>query len=189
MRGGLRSEVESRVIKIHPTVQTKGGMKKGENAGQRREWVLGGVSKIWGEKKIVSLSRSLNSLPPLNDCLWLTAQSSSETTENKGRRGRKVKRSRRWIDEEQEGKKEREHELFGRLFLPRFTEAGWTGGQQLTQLQDKLSKGPTPPLTADPAALGQAVDFFSPPLFFSGKCLPLFRCPWQTQELQPSARL
>lgn len=37
MRGGLRSEVESRVIKIHPTVQTKGGMKKGENAGQRRE--------------------------------------------------------------------------------------------------------------------------------------------------------
>lgn len=35
--GGLRSEVESRVIKIHPTVQTKGGMKKGENAGQRRE--------------------------------------------------------------------------------------------------------------------------------------------------------
>lgn len=32
----LRSEMESRVIKIHPTVQTKGGMKKGENAGERR---------------------------------------------------------------------------------------------------------------------------------------------------------
>lgn len=35
--GGLRSEVESGVIKIHPTVQTKGGMKKGESAGERRE--------------------------------------------------------------------------------------------------------------------------------------------------------
>lgn len=32
--GALRSEVESAVIKIHPTVQTKGGMKKGENAGE-----------------------------------------------------------------------------------------------------------------------------------------------------------
>lgn len=33
----LRLEVESGVIKIHPTVQTKGGMKKGENAGETRE--------------------------------------------------------------------------------------------------------------------------------------------------------
>lgn len=33
-RGEPGSEVESRVIKIHPTVQTKGGMKKGENAGE-----------------------------------------------------------------------------------------------------------------------------------------------------------
>ena len=67
--GGLRSEVESVVIKIHPTVQTKGGMKKRENAAEKRERVFGGVRKIWGEKKIVSLSRSLNSPPPLNDCL------------------------------------------------------------------------------------------------------------------------
>lgn len=39
MRRGeqLRLEVESGVIKIHPTVQTKGGMKKGENAGETRE--------------------------------------------------------------------------------------------------------------------------------------------------------
>lgn len=35
--GGLRSEVERVVIKIHPTVQTKGGMKKGENAEEKRE--------------------------------------------------------------------------------------------------------------------------------------------------------
>lgn len=34
--GGLRLEVERGVIKIHPTVQTKGGMKKGENAGEWR---------------------------------------------------------------------------------------------------------------------------------------------------------
>lgn len=34
--GKLGSEVESGVIKIHPTVQTKGGMKKGENAGEKR---------------------------------------------------------------------------------------------------------------------------------------------------------
>lgn len=66
--GGLRSEVESGVIKIHPTVQTKGGMKKRENAAEKRVSV-GGVRKIWGEKKIVSLSRSLNSPPALNDCL------------------------------------------------------------------------------------------------------------------------
>lgn len=31
-----RSEVERGVIKIHPTVQTKGGMKKGETAGEKR---------------------------------------------------------------------------------------------------------------------------------------------------------
>ena len=44
-RGGEpRSEVESRVIKIHPTVQTKGGMKKGENAGESESW-----GEIWGE--------------------------------------------------------------------------------------------------------------------------------------------
>lgn len=36
--GALRSEVESGVIKIHPTVQTKGGMKKGENAGESECW-------------------------------------------------------------------------------------------------------------------------------------------------------
>lgn len=55
----LRLEVESRVIKIHPTAQTKGGMKMGEKRGL-------GVRKIWSERKIVSLSRSLNSnpLPP-----------------------------------------------------------------------------------------------------------------------------
>lgn len=35
--GGLRSEMESGVIKIHPTVQTKAGMKKRENAAERRE--------------------------------------------------------------------------------------------------------------------------------------------------------
>lgn len=35
--GRLRLEVQSGVIKIHPTVQTKGGMKKGENAGEERE--------------------------------------------------------------------------------------------------------------------------------------------------------
>lgn len=40
------------------------------------------------------------------------------------------------------------------------------GGQQLTQLQDKLTKGPTTPLAADLGALGQAVDVFSSlPLF------------------------
>lgn len=50
------------MIKIHPTVRTKGGMKKGENAGEGECW---GGGKIWGEKKIVSLSRSLNSPPPL----------------------------------------------------------------------------------------------------------------------------
>lgn len=38
----LKSEVERGVIKIHPTVQTKGGMKKGENAGEKQGWVLGG---------------------------------------------------------------------------------------------------------------------------------------------------
>lgn len=58
----LSLEVESRVIKIHPTTQTKGGMKKGENAGEKRGL---GVRKIWSEKKIVSLSRSLNSNPLL----------------------------------------------------------------------------------------------------------------------------
>lgn len=42
--GGLRSEVESVVIKIHPTVQTKGGMKKRENAAEKRE-------SVWGGKK------------------------------------------------------------------------------------------------------------------------------------------
>lgn len=36
IEGELGSEVESGVIKIHPTVQTKGGMKKGENAGEKR---------------------------------------------------------------------------------------------------------------------------------------------------------
>lgn len=41
---GLRLEVESGVIKIHPTVQTKGGMKKGENAGEKSEREL----CVWG---------------------------------------------------------------------------------------------------------------------------------------------
>lgn len=183
--GGTEIWGGERVIKIHPTVRTKGGMKKGENAG---EGECRGGGKIWGEKKIVSLSRSLNSPPPLplNDGLWVTGQSSSETPGNKGGRGGRVERSRRWIHEEQEGKKGREHQLFGMLSLPRFAVAGWTEGQQLTQLQDKLSEGTTPALTADPAACWFS---FSPPLFFAGKCLPLFRCPWQTQELQPSERL
>lgn len=60
----LRSEVQSGVIKIHPTVQTKGGMKRGESCRGGR-----GVGKIWGEKKILSLSRSLNSASLLNDRL------------------------------------------------------------------------------------------------------------------------
>ena len=50
-------------------MQTKGGMKKGENAGESESW---GGRKIWGEKKIVSLSRSLNTPPPLSKWLPLT---------------------------------------------------------------------------------------------------------------------
>lgn len=59
------------------------------------------------------------------------------------------------------------------------------GGQQSTQLQDKLFKGATPALSVDPAALGQADNCYFRPLF----SLPVNVCPssgapWQTQELQ-----
>lgn len=58
MRGG--------VLKIHPTVQTKGGMKKGRGAQDRRESECGGGGQDFrGEKKIVSLSSSPHSHPPL----------------------------------------------------------------------------------------------------------------------------
>lgn len=65
------------------------------------------------------------------------------------------------------------------------------GGQQLTQLQDKLTKGPTTPLAADPAALGQAVDdfFLSPALFFVINVCPSSGSPWQTWGLWCTARL
>lgn len=35
-RGG-GTQMGGRVLKIHPTVQTKGGMKKGGGAGQKRK--------------------------------------------------------------------------------------------------------------------------------------------------------
>lgn len=54
------------VLKIHPTVQTKGGMKKGRGAQDRRESECGGGGQDFrGEKKIVSLSSSPHSHPPL----------------------------------------------------------------------------------------------------------------------------
>lgn len=66
------------------------------------------------------------------------------------------------MDGERDGKKKSLRQSYRTLFLPRSAKADWTGGQPLTQLQDKLSKDTTPALTADPVALGQAVDFFSP---------------------------
>lgn len=83
-----------------------------------------------------------------------------------------MKRRRgRWIDEEQEGETTL---IIRQAFPPKICLGRLNGGQQLTQLQDKLTKGPTPPLTADPAAFGQAVDFFfSLPLF----SLPVNVCP------------
>lgn len=48
--GALRSEVESGVIKIHPTVQTKGGMKKGENAGESECW--GGLVRFGVKRRL-----------------------------------------------------------------------------------------------------------------------------------------
>lgn len=85
---GLRLEVESGVIKIHPTVQTKGGMKKEENAGGKR--VLG-LRKIWVEKKIVSLSRSLNSTPllkgqPFTRCTVILRDNRKQAREGEGRK-------------------------------------------------------------------------------------------------------
>lgn len=63
----LRGEAQMRggVLKIHPTVQTKGGMKKGRGAQDRRESECGGGGQDFrGEKKIVSLSSSPHSHPP-----------------------------------------------------------------------------------------------------------------------------
>lgn len=63
----LRGEAQmrGRVLKIHPTVQTKGGMKKGRGVQDRRESECGGGGQDFrGEKKIVSLSSSPHSHPP-----------------------------------------------------------------------------------------------------------------------------
>lgn len=145
-------------------MQTK-GVKKGESAGEGRVW-LGWVRKIRGEKKIVSFPSSLSF--SLNDRLWLSAQLPRENEERGSERGR-VERSGRWIDDER-----RRTIIIRQAFAPiRFVKAGRTGGQQLTQLQDKLSEGPTRPLSADPAALRQPVDFLSLALF----SLPLNVCP------------
>lgn len=40
--GGGGTEMRGGVLKIHPTVQTKGGMKKGTGAQDRRESECGG---------------------------------------------------------------------------------------------------------------------------------------------------
>ena len=65
-RGGEpRSEVESRVIKIHPTVQTKGGMKKGENAGESESWGVGGG--ILGRTSSFNLRVIPDSPPPASE--------------------------------------------------------------------------------------------------------------------------
>lgn len=114
--GRLRLEVESGVIKIHPTVQTKGGMKKGENAGETREWELW-VRKIWGEKKIVSLSRSLNS-PPLPKWLPCTRSTIILPRQRKATGGKGESEEEREMDRWRAGGRERERTLVIRQAFP-----------------------------------------------------------------------
>lgn len=74
-----------------------------------------------------------------------------------------------WIDEEQDGKKGREHQLFGRLFLPRFAEAGWTGGSTIDSITRQTLQGYYTTTHRGPCSSQAGCWFF----FF----LPLFSLP------------
>lgn len=59
------------MIKIHPTLQTKRGMKKGENAGEGKYWrVCGGGWGVGGGGEAPQIpEQPLTTISPLNGCI------------------------------------------------------------------------------------------------------------------------